>query len=483
MTLSRRVSRAPVWQVIAARWVVPVWEDAQVQSPLWLENYALVLQDDRIAALLPQEQAWQTYPEATRITLPEHVLLPGLVNAHTHAAMSLFRGLGDDQALHDWLSSVVWPLEQALVDEHFVRDGSYLAVAEMLRGGCTIFNDMYWYPEETARVCRETGIRAMLGLVMVDFPSRYGTGPSEYFQRAADLASALERAEARVTAESDATIPSLFCAYAPHAPYSVSEHVLQEIGERSRKEKRRVHMHVHETAAEVQASQTLDRRALVCHRSEFAGTPLDNLERLGLLESNWTLVHMVHVTDEQMRLVGKRGASIVHCPWSNLKLGSGICPLNSIMEAGINVALGTDSAASNNRLDMWSEMRLAALLAKGSTGRSESFQAYQAIRMATIQGARALGVEHLLGSLEVGKAADVIAVRLGDSLSTMPVHDLFSALVYATGPDQVTDVWIGGRRVVHDGTLTTISKQTLVERVRYWQDRIQEFQKAQKASE
>jgi 5-methylthioadenosine/S-adenosylhomocysteine deaminase len=466
-------------QIIAARWLVPVSEEAGAQRPLWLENYALVLRGDRIEAVLPQEEAWQNYPEALRIMLPEHALLPGLVNAHTHAAMSLLRGLGDDQALHDWLGSVIWPVEQALVDEQFVRDGSYLAVAEMLRGGCTLFNDMYWYPEETARVCQETGIRAMLGLVMADFPSRYGAGAPVYFQKATELARQLDQTPAYRTADDNAGIPLLFCAYAPHAPYSVSDHILQEVGERAQNEKRRVHIHLHETAAEVEASQALDRQHFVCHRSAFAGTPLDNLERLGLLAANWTLVHMVHVTDEHLQLVRKRGASIVHCPWSNLKLGSGICPLNRMLEAGINVALGTDGAASNNRLDMWSEMRLAASLAKGTTGRSDAFRAYQAIRMATIQGARALGLDHLLGSLEVGKAADVVAVRLGDWLSTMPVHDLFSALVYAAGPDQVTDVWIGGRRVLHDGTLTTISQAALVERVQYWRARIMQCQQTE----
>jgi|YelNatPaOPRAMG01_1025707.scaffolds.fasta_scaffold77536_1 5-methylthioadenosine/S-adenosylhomocysteine deaminase len=473
MALVRGSARSVAQQVVAARWLLPVWDETHANEPLWLEDHALVLEGDRIAAVLPREEAWKRYPSAERVCLSEHALLPGLINAHTHAAMSLFRGLGDDQALDTWLRSVIWPLERELVDEHFVRDGSMLAVAELLRSGCTTLNDMYWYPEVTAQVCREAGMRAVLGMVVVDFPSRYGSGPEEYFQKASRLTQIIAEGTLKDSPENPhREIPLMESSYAPHATYSVSEEILREVGKRAMDEGRRVHIHMHETAAEVKASQTLDRGVLVCHRSEFAGAPLDNLERLGLLAANWTLVHMVHVTDAHIELVRRRGASVVHCPASNLKLGSGVFPLTKMLDAGINVALGTDSAASNNRLDMWAEMRLAALLAKGSTGRSDCLTAYQVLRMATIQGARALGLDHLLGSLEPGKAADFIAVRVADGLSTMPVHDVCSALVYGAGPDQVTDVWIGARRVVHDGVLQTISQAKLVERIRHWHQRI-----------
>ncbi|MFP5344315.1 MAG: TRZ/ATZ family hydrolase, partial [Gammaproteobacteria bacterium] len=418
--------------IIHARWVIPV-EPTGV-----LEHHCVAVHEGRIAAVLPSADASMRYRAAETLRLPEHALIPGLINAHTHAAMSLLRGLADDLPLMEWLNRHIWPAENAWVSPEFVHDGAELAIAEMLRGGVTCFNDMYFFPDVTARVAARCGMRANVGLIVLDFPSAWAGNADEYLHKGVTLHDAL-RDE-----------PLITTCFAPHAPYTVSDAPLRTIATYAEELNLQIHMHVHETADEVR--QSLERHGV---------RPLQRLQQLGLLSPSLTAVHMTQLTAEEITQVAQSGAHVLHCPESNLKLASGFCPVDKLIQAGVNVAIGTDGAASNNDLDMWSEMRAAALLAKGVSGDATSVPAAEALRMATINGARALGLENKTGSLQPGKAADMTAVHLG-AIETQPLYDPVSQLVYAAGRHQVTDVWVAGRRLLHERTLTTLDEQAIL---------------------
>jgi 5-methylthioadenosine/S-adenosylhomocysteine deaminase len=435
----------PVDLLIEARWTVPVEPSGAV-----LPRHALAVRGGDIVALLPQEDAARRYASAQRVSLDDHVLLPGLVNLHTHAAMSLLRGLADDLPLMDWLRQHIWPAEQRFVTAEFVRDGTLLACAEMLRGGVTCFNDMYFHPEAAADAALEAGMRAALGMILVDFPTPY----------AADAEAYLSKGLALRDAHRDNPLLS-FCM-APHAPYTVSDRSFEKMITYAEQLQVPVHIHVHETRDEVDASL-----------AEHGCRPLARLERLGLVGPGLIAVHMVHLTAGEMDRVAEGNCHVAHCPSSNLKLASGLAPLAGLLERGVNVGLGTDGAASNNRLDVFQEMRTAALLAKAVSGRADAVPAPRALEMATLGGARALGLERRIGSLAPGKAADVIAVNLaGPALS--PCYDPVSHLVYAAGRDDVTDVWVAGRRLVRDGQLATLDAAELAARAARWGRRIAE---------
>ena len=430
--------------LIHARWVIPVEPDQVVH-----EHYAVAIHEGRILALLPSTDAEQRYAAGTVHRLDTHALIPGLINAHTHGAMTLLRGLADDLPLMEWLHHHIWPAEQRWVSEEFVHDGTLLAVAEMLRGGTTCFNDMYFFPDVTARVCSDAGMRASVGLIVLDFPSAWAGSADEYLSKGIELHDALH---------GDALIRT---AFAPHAPYTVSDAPLLRIQTYVNELEIPVHMHVHETADEVR--QSVDATG---------ERPIARLERLGLLSPYLVAVHMTQLEDEEIALVAERGVHVVHCPESNLKLASGFCPVHRLHQAGVNLALGTDGAASNNDLNMFSETRTAALLAKAVAADAAALPAHAALRMATLNGAKALGMEQLTGSLEPGKAADLVAVTL-DGIETQPVYHPLSQLVYATGRDKVTDVWVAGRHLLNRRELTTIDEQQVLERTRQWRDRIE----------
>jgi 5-methylthioadenosine/S-adenosylhomocysteine deaminase len=433
----------PVAILLNARWIVPVEPEGQV-----LEHHALVIQSGRILALLPREQAATRYTAETCLNLDQHVLMPGLVNAHTHASMTLLRGLADDLPLMTWLQDHIWPAEARWVNPDFVRDGTRLAIAEMLRGGVTCFNDMYFFPEAAAAAAREAGIRACLGLIAVDFPTAYARCLDEYLDKGLALHEALKLE------------PLLHTAFAPHAPYTVSAPALERIGRLAVDLNIPVHIHVHETAAEV-AQFT----------AENGCRPLQRLEQLGLLSPHLLAVHMTQLESAEIERLAQAGAHVAHCPESNLKLASGFCPVARLDAAGVNVALGTDGAASNNDLDLFGEMRLAALLGKSIAGDAAALPAARVLRMATINSARALGLAMETGSLEPGKSADVIAVDLG-APETEPVYHPLSTLVYAAGRHQVSDVWVAGRRLLADRQLTTLDIAEIVQRARRWRDQI-----------
>ena len=431
--------------LIHAGWIIPV------EPPFdTLKHHSLVIHDGRICDLLPTELAKQQYYATTVENLENHALLPGLINAHTHAAMSLMRGIADDLPLMDWLQNHIWPLEQKWMSEEFVKDGTDLAIAEMLRGGTTCFNEMYFFPDITAQQVQQAGIRATVGLIVIDFPSVWAKDSDEYLSKGLNLYEQLK----------DSTLCST--AFAPHAPYTVSDAPLQKIAGYAQKLQRPVHIHVHETAFEVtQAVEQTGKR------------PLQRLQELGLVNASLIAVHATQLTDAEISLLAEAGATIVHCPESNLKLASGFCPVAKCLDAGVNVALGTDGAASNNDLDMFGEMRTAALLAKAVANDASAVSAMTALRMATINGAKALGLADETGSLRVGKAADVIAVDLS-SLETQPLYCPISQIVYAASRQQVTDVWVAGKRLLQQRQLTTLNLNELTAKVANWQQRLAE---------
>jgi 5-methylthioadenosine/S-adenosylhomocysteine deaminase len=429
--------------ILLARWIVPVEPDGVV-----LEHHALVLDGGRIRDLLPQAEALERYQAQTVEHFDRHVLIPGLVNAHTHAAMALMRGVADDLPLMVWLNEHIWPLEQRWMGEAYVRDGVDLAMAEMLRGGTTCFNDMYFFPEIAARRVLHCGMRAVVGLILIDFPTVWAQSADEYLAKGLALADELRHE------------PLLQTAFAPHAPYSVSDAPLQRVRVLAEEIDKPIHMHLHETQDEIQ-------QGLRSHGMR----PLRRLEQLELIGPRFVAVHMTQLQDEEIDLLATAGAHVVHCPESNLKLASGFCPLDKLLKAGVNVALGTDGAASNNDLDMFGEMRSAALLAKAVAGDASAVPAHTALRMATLNGAKALGLDEQIGSLQPGKAADLVAVNL-DALETRPLFDPVSQLVYAASRRQVSDVWVAGRRLLRQGQLTTLELDEILARADHWQAKL-----------
>jgi len=433
----------PVDLRLDSGWIVPV-EPAGA-----LIDHALIADAGRIVAILPASEANRAYAPREHVLLPDHVLLPGLVNAHTHAAMSLFRGIADDVPLDVWLERYIWPRETQFVAPDFVYDGARLAAAEMLRGGVTCCNDMYFFPDATARAFVEIGIRAMLGAPILDFPTPYAADPDGYLQRGLAVRDAWKH-EAK-----------LAFSLAPHAPYTVADATWERIVMYARQLDLPIQTHLAETALEIAQS-----------RERYRQTPLARLHALGATGPGFIAIHGVHLGPDDIELLALHGGHVVHCPASNMKLGSGIAPIGIVIGRGINVALGTDGAASNNRLDLFGEMRLAALLAKVATGDAAALPAAQVLACATLGGARALGLDREIGSLVPGKAADVVAVDLS-GLDAAPCYDPISHVVHAIGREAVTDVWIHGQHVVASRALTTADEAAIVARARFWQERLQ----------
>jgi 5-methylthioadenosine/S-adenosylhomocysteine deaminase len=429
--------------LIHARWIIPIEPAGTV-----LEQHALAIHDGRILEILDSSLADKKYSATSVIHLDDHALLPGLINTHGHAAMTLMRGMADDLPMMTWLHEYVWPTEHKWISAEFVHDGSLLACAEMLRGGITCFNDMYFFPEETVRAVEQAGMRATVGLIVVDFPSAWARDADDYLNKGIELHDQLHNNTLITT------------AFAPHAPYSVSDAPLQRIAMLAEELDIPIHMHVHETADEVQ-------QAVAKHGRR----PLQRLDDLGLLSPRLLAVHMTQLDKNEIQRCAETGVHVIHCPESNLKLASGFCPVHDLNQAGVNVALGTDGAASNNDLNMFSEMRTAALLGKGIAADATAVPAEDALRMATINAARSLGLDGDIGSLQPGKAADFIAVHLNE-IETAPVYNPVSQLVYATGRDKVTDVWVAGKHLLKDRVLTTLDTEDILTRVQAWQTRI-----------
>jgi 5-methylthioadenosine/S-adenosylhomocysteine deaminase len=431
--------------LVFPKWIITVNAQNQV-----LTEHALAIQEGKIHAILPVAEARQL-DAAQIIELPQHALMPGFINAHTHSPMSLLKGLADDLPLMDWLQNHIWPAEAKWADAEFVQQGSALAIAEMLRSGTTCFNDMYFFPEATVEAVKQAGIRACIGLIMIDFPTAWGTDPDDYIRKGLALHDQLQ------------DNPLITTTFAPHAPYTVSDEPLQKILHLACELDSPIHMHIHETAFEVmQAVEQTGER------------PLERLARLGLLDKHLLAVHMTQLSEAEIQLIADKKIHVIHCPESNLKLASGFSPVAKLLAAGVNVALGTDGNASNNDLDMLGEMRTAALIAKAVAHDAAAVPANQAIRMATINGAKALGLADKIGSLEAGKAADMIAIDLG-TIEAQPLYDPISHIVYCTTREQITHTWVAGQMLMQNRQLTTLNTAALVDNARHWQQKIGVF--------
>lgn len=414
----------------------------------WLTDHAVRIVDGLIADILPDAQALDTYPEDTRVSLDRHVLMPGLINAHTHSPMTLLRGYADDLPLEQWLREHIWPAEQRWLSPDFVRDGTRLALAEMIRGGTTCMNEMYFFPEAIAAAVDAAGFRAMLGAPIIDVPTPWASGIDECLARARELAKDLHGHE------------RLMVALAPHAPYTVDDGGLQAVAELAAETGVRVIMHVLEAAFE--RAQSLE---------QYGKDPLERLQAHELLGPDFMAVHMVQLREQDIERLVETGAHVIHCPESNMKLANGVCPTTALIEAGVNVALGTDGAASNNDLDLFAEARMAAFLAKGTSGRAEVLDAWQALDMMTIAGARALGQEASLGSIEIGKTADLCAVNI-DCPELQPFHNAASQMVYAATSRHVSHVWVAGRQLLDRGELLTLDLERVLATTGSWQSRL-----------
>src|SRR4249919_477582 len=420
-------TRQPCDLLIEAGWVVPVNPHGVV-----LVDHAVVVSGDRIVAVLPTADARNKYSAAQVVSRPDSVLIPGLVNGHTHNPMTLMRGVADDLSLMPWLHEHVWPIEGAVMSPEFVADGVELAVAEMLRGGTTCCNESYFFPDAQAATYRRLGFRARVGLPVIEFPSAWAASTAEYFDKGLEVYD---------NYRSD---PLVSLSFAPHAPYTVSDESFERIRMLAEQLDLPVHVHVHETAQEIADSL-----------KQYGQRPIARLDRLGVVNERLIAVHMTQLIDAEIALCAERGVSVLHCPQSNLKLASGFSPVEKLRRAGVNIGLGTDGCASNNDLDMFDEMRTAALLAKGVAMDATALDAASALRIATLGSAKALGLDEHIGSIEVGKQADLTLIAM-DALETQPMYNAISHLVYATGRHQVSDVWIAGQRKLADRELVGI---------------------------
>ncbi len=433
----------PIDLLIEPRWLVPVEPHDTV-----LEDHSVAVHGGEIVAVLPRADARHAYAPRETVKLPDHALIPGLVNAHTHSPMSLLRGLADDLPLMTWLEEHIWPVEGRFMGPEFIRDGVELAVAEMLRGGTTCANENYFFPDVIGATFSRLGFRGVVGLPVIEFPSPWANTRDEYFERALETHDTLRNT------------PLLTTAFVPHAPYTVSDESFERIRVLSDQLDIPVHLHTHETQHEVEDA-----------KRDSGLRPFQRLQKLGLVNDRLIAVHMTAVTDAEIDTCAEQGVSVVHCPESNLKLASGFCPSEKFRRAGVTLAIGTDGCASNNDLDMFGEMRVAAQLAKAVAREAAAFDAAFALRAATLNGARAAGLGERIGSIEVGKQADLTAVRL-DELESQPLFNVLSQLVYATGRHQVSDVWIAGQRKLADRVLTDMDAAEVTHKARAWRDRI-----------
>ena len=431
--------------MIEARWIATVVSNQPI-----LENHSVIVQDGLIVEILPIAEARQKYAATSLICLDDHVLIPGLINLHTHAAMSLMRGIADDMPLMAWLNDHIWPAEKNILSMRYVHDATILACAEMLSGGITCFNDMYFYPQATAAAASQVGMRANLGLVVLEFPSVYANDADDYLQKGVDAH------------DSWRNNPLITSSIAPHAPYTVSNQTFQKVITYAEQLGLNIHTHLHETREEIAQSE-----------AQYGLRPLQRIAEFGLLGPNLVAAHCVHLHGNEIDLLAEYGCHVAHCPSSNLKLASGIAPVAQLLAKGVNVGLGTDGAASNNRIDIFTEMRLSALLAKGVSEDATVVPAHQALEMATINAAKSMGLDHKIGSIEIGKLADLAAIKLSE-LATAPYYDPISHLVYSCGREHVTHTWVAGELRYSNGVYANIEPIELKEIINTWQPKLRQ---------
>ncbi|NNL95199.1 MAG: TRZ/ATZ family hydrolase [Xanthomonadales bacterium] len=428
-------------QVICPRFLVPVRPRSRV-----FENWAIVIdtENGEVVALGESASLIRRFPRAEQVNLKEHALIPGLINMHTHSPMTLLRGYADDLKLDDWLQNHIWPAEQRWANEEFVTDGTRLALVEMLRSGTTCFSENYFFPDRIAAEAERAGIRATVGIPVIEFETAWADSIDQYIGKGIELEQDY-RASKRIN-----------FSFAPHALYSVPRTALEQVVRHAEQLGLKIHLHLLETAWEIDHA-----------RAQGYGHPLELARQLGMLNPGLLAVHMVHLEDSDIDLLADTGANVIHCPHSNLKLASGMCRLADLVAQGVNVAVGTDGVAANNTLSMFDEIRTAALLAKGRTQDPEVVDAMTALEMATINGARALGMEQTIGSIEKGKQADLCAIDFRHA-RTQPVHDVISHLVYAAPGHQVSDIWVAGQQLLKQGELTTLDEHRILDKASAW---------------
>lgn len=430
--------------IIDAKWIIPVVPENKVYT-----DCALVIDEGKIIAILPSSESKKRYQAKQTILLDEHIVTPGLINAHGHAAMSLLRGYADDLPLDTWLNEHIWPAEGQHVSADFVKEGTQLAIAEMIRSGTTCFSDMYFFPDQTAAVAHDSGIRCQLTFPILEFPSAWASNADDYISKGLAL---------RDQYRSHSLIKIQF---GPHAPYTVSDETFERIAVLSPELQSHIQVHLHETKQEVTDAENTNGKR-----------PIQRLFDLNVLTPFTQCVHMTELNDDDIELIKRSGAHVIHCPESNLKLASGFCPVASLLKNGINVALGTDGCASNNNLDLFGEMHTAALLGKAVANNAAALSAQQVLAMATINGAKAMGIDDVTGSLEVGKDADMIAIKL-DPLEQAPLYDPLSQLVYTHNGHRITHSWVQGKALMQNRELLTLNENEIIANTKQWQDRIQ----------
>lgn len=422
------MEKKPVDLLIEARWVLPMTGENNI-----IENGAVAVNEGRIVAVGKAETLQQEYTPAKTIKGTDRVLMPGLVNGHTHAAMTLFRGMADDLELMEWLQKYIFPMEGKFVTPDFVAIGAELACYEMVQGGTTSIVDMYFYPDTSAQVFEKCGLRAILGAPMIDFPSPGFDGWEDSHAAGVDFVKRFKGQSTRVT-------PAL----APHAPYTVSPEHLHQVVEDAKALGVPITMHLAESPSEMDFMKTT-----------YDDTPVRHVAKQGMLDVPMIAAHVVWPDEEEIDMLAHSKVSAIHNPTSNMKLASGIAPVPALIKAGVPVGLGTDGAASNNDLDMWEEIRLAALLHKVNSGDPTALPAYEALEMATSMGAKAIGLGDEIGTLEVGKKADMIQVDMG-ATRLAPVYNIISHLVYVSDSEDVVTTIIDGRVIVEDGKVKTM---------------------------
>lgn len=430
--------------LIVAGWCLPVSGDGTA-----LKDHAIAISGGRILDILPAAAALERYSPGALIERPAHVVFPGLINTHTHAAMTLFRGYADDLPLERWLKDRIWPAEHRSVSAEMVRDGTRHAIAEMLLSGITCFSDQYFFPEVVAETAEAMHMRAVVATPVVEFPTPWAANAAQCLSKGAELVH-----------DRYADHPLISAAFAPHSTGCVSDESFAQLRILCDQLDSRVQIHLHESAQEI-----------IDEQRSSGLRPFARLQNLNMVNATLMLVHAVHLNDDEIALCADRGVSVAHCPRSNLKLASGMARTEALRQAGVVVGLGTDGAASNNELEMLGEMRTAALLAKAVAGNAAALPASDALQMATLDGARALGINELTGSLEPGKWADIACVNL-HTLNSQPLYDPTSQLVYTAHPQQVSDVWVAGRHQVEDGQLMHVDIDDILTRSAEWRDRI-----------
>ncbi len=431
--------------IVHAKWILPIVPRERVY-----QNCGLVVDEGKIIGIFPDQEINKSYTAKTVRMLDQHVLMPGLINAHGHAAMSLLRGFADDLALMDWLENHIWPVETRWVDSTFVRDGTELAIAEMIQVGTTCFSDMYFFPDAVAQTALDLGIRAQVCFPVLDFQTAWAENADDYIHKGLALHDDFR------------LVDRIQIAFGPHAPYTVADKPLSRIATLAEELQAPIQIHLHETQFEVEeAIRNTGQR------------PIQRLAALGLLGPSTQCVHMTHLSQADIELTQNHGASVIHCPESNLKLASGLCPVQSLLDKNINVALGTDGAASNNDLDLFGELQTAALVGKLSANNASAIDAYTALELATINGAKALGLDDQIGSLEAGKDADFIAVSI-ENIHQFPLYNIASQLVYTNSGNHVSDVWVAGECLYKDKQHTSLDIQTVKNKTASWQNKISE---------